>query len=86
MSVYTVQKLLREIQRNPGVRTAFFDDAFSAMQSFDLTDSERSAVAKRDYKTLYDMGVHGLLLRPFSIMNGQSEADYLNEIRGGEER
>jgi len=31
---------------------------------------------------LYGMGVHGLLLRPFTILHKVAEPDYLKAIRG----
>ena len=52
------------------------------VQSYDLTDDERDALLKLDIGRLYAKGVHGLLLRPFTIIHSVSEPDYLKAIRG----
>jgi len=40
------------------------------------------ALLKLDVGALYAMGVHGLLLRPFTILHKVAEPDYLKAIRG----
>ena len=52
-----------------------------ALQGKGLTDEERDALVARDYRALYNLGVHGLILRPFSIINGTSEQEYLTAKR-----
>ena len=81
MSVYALQKLIREINRNPQKREAFFAAPEGAMEGFELTDAEKAALAARDYGALYRLGVHGLLLRPFSLLHSVPEPDYLAAIR-----
>lgn len=85
MSLYALQKLIREINRNPGVRTRFFEEAEALLAEHELSGEERTALAARDYRKLYALGVHGLLLRPFSILHQVSEPDYLDAIRGDPE-
>lgn len=80
---YALQKLIREINRNPSVRKHFFEAPEAAMAAYPLSDDEKSALVSRDYGRLYQLGVHGLLLRPFSILHSVSEQDYLNAIRRG---
>ena len=82
MSAYTLQKAIREINRDPGARASFMAAPMQALEGKGLTDGEREALVARDYRTLYNLGVHGLILRPFSIINGTSEQDYLTAIRG----
>jgi len=82
MSIYALQKLIREINRNPATRGRFVDTPDELLAEHDLEDLEREALAARDYRRLYAMGVHGLLLRPFSILHQVSEPDYLEAIRG----
>lgn len=82
MSLYALQKLIREINRSPATRTRFFDDTDALLAEHDLGAEERRALAARDYRALYAMGVHGLLLRPFSLLHQVSEPDYLEQIRG----
>ncbi|HTJ95703.1 MAG TPA: aromatic ring-opening dioxygenase subunit LigA [Pararobbsia sp.] len=85
MSVYTLQKVIREINRNPEVRQRFMADAAGTIAGLELSDEERAALSARDFASLYRLGVHGLLLRPFSILHGVSEASYLESIRGSDQ-
>jgi hypothetical protein len=81
MSAYTLQKAIRNINRRPEARAEFESapEAFAAR--YELSGEEKSALLARDYGTLYRLGVHGLLLRPFSLLRGVPEADYLAAIR-----
>lgn len=85
MSLYALQKLIREINRNPAVRGRFAEQTDALLAEHELSDAERAALAARDYRRLYHMGVHGLLLRPFSILHQVPEPDYLDAIRGDPE-
>jgi hypothetical protein len=80
MSIYALQKTIREINRNHEMRQRFIAAPQDALVDFDLTSEERDALVSRDYRALYRLGVHGLILRPFSIINGVSEKDYLGAI------
>lgn len=81
MSAYALQKLIREVNRNTVARDAFKADAAGFAAGFELTEDERAAVVSRDWTALYRLGVHGLLLRPFSILHGTPEPEYLTAIR-----
>jgi Aromatic-ring-opening dioxygenase LigAB, LigA subunit len=80
MSIYALQKTIREINRNNETRQRFLATPQEALMGAELTGEERDALIARDYRALYRLGVHGLILRPFSIINGVSEADYLSAI------
>jgi hypothetical protein len=82
LSLYALQKLIREVNRDPKTRERFSKSAAEVAREHDLSSSERDALVNRDYGALYRLGVHGLLLRPFSIIHGVSEPDYLQAIRG----
>ncbi|MDB5599833.1 MAG: Extradiol ring-cleavage dioxygenase LigAB LigA subunit [Xanthobacteraceae bacterium] len=81
MTTYSLSKLLREVNRNPDIRARFMQDAKAVSMEFDLTPEEREAVVSRDIGALYRFGVHGLILRPFTIIHNVSEPDYLTAIR-----
>ena len=68
VSSYSLQKLIREINRNPQLRERFFQSAESVAAACDLSSDEKTALVAKDYGVLYRLGVHGLLLRPFSIL------------------
>ena len=81
MTLYALQKLIREVNRNPDTRQAFFESPAQVAAGFELSATEFEALVRRDYGALYRLGVHGLLLRPFSILHSVSEPDYLRAIR-----
>jgi hypothetical protein len=82
MSVYALQKLIRDVNRRPDRREAYFQSPGTFAQGYDLSEHERAALIALDMGALYGMGVHGLLLRPFTILHKVAEADYLKAIRG----
>ncbi|MYF68881.1 MAG: hypothetical protein F4053_06105 [Proteobacteria bacterium] len=81
MSLYQVQKLVQSVNRDAESRTRFLESRESFAGEFELTDDEREALVSMRIHDLYDMGVHPLLLRPFTIIHGVSETDYLKAIR-----
>lgn len=81
MSLYQVQKLVQAVNRDAESRTRFLESRESFSGEFELTDVERDALVNMKIHALYDMGVHPLLLRPFTIIHGVSEPDYLKAIR-----
>jgi Aromatic-ring-opening dioxygenase LigAB, LigA subunit len=81
MSTYALNKLLREVNRNPGIRERFLKDASAVAAEYDLTEEERRAAVERDVSALYRLGVHGLILRPFTIIHEMPEPAYLEAIR-----
>lgn len=82
MSAYTLNKLLREVNRNPQIRERFFKAPEDVLDGFELTSEERQAIIAGDIGALYRFGVHGLILRPFTLLQGMPEPDYLRAIRG----
>jgi hypothetical protein len=81
MSLYQVQKLLREVNRHEERRAHYLKDPEDFVKGYELTAEERRAVLALDYGTLYGMGVHALLLRPFSLLNKADEPSYLAALR-----
>jgi hypothetical protein len=82
MSLYALQKLIRDVNRKPACREAYFKSAATFADGYDLTEDERSALIDMDIGALYAMGVHGLLLRPFTLLRQMPEPQYLEAIRG----
>jgi hypothetical protein len=83
MSVYALQKLLRDVNRIPERRAAYFASPAQFAQGYELTERERDALLGFDIRALYEMGVHGLILRPFTILHKVSDPDYVKALRGG---
>ena len=83
MAIYELQKMIRDVNRTPDLRALYFSEPDRVVARYDLSDEERAALAAGDFGALYRLGVHGLLLRPFSILHQVSERDYLAAIRQG---
>ena len=62
MSLYYTQKLLYDLNRDPGLRQRFLDQPEPVLGGYDLTDEERDAFRRRDIGLLYVLGVNGQLL------------------------
>ena len=81
MTTYALNKMLRDINRNPERRQQYLSDAPAFASAYDLDPEERAAFLGFEIGTLYRMGVHGLILRPFTLLKQMPEADYLRAIR-----
>ena len=83
MSAYQLQKLCRAVNSDPAARTRYMEEREAFVDGFDLSDAERAALLSLDIDALYDLGVHPLLLRPFTIINGVSQDEYLAALNPG---
>lgn len=81
MSLYALQKMLRDVNRLPDRREAYFAAKERFADGYDLTPEERDAFLRLDVARLYALGVHGLILRPFTLLHKMPEDDYLRAIR-----
>jgi hypothetical protein len=82
MSLYQLQKLIYHINRDPAQRERYRQDPTAFIKTYELTDEESTAVLNVDVRTLYAMGVHSLLLRPFSLLHKVSNEDYAKALKG----
>jgi len=82
MSLYQVQKLIYHVNRDPERRERYRQDATTFVKSYDLTETESAALLHVDVRALYTMGVHSLLLRPFTLLNKVSNDDYAKALKG----
>ena len=83
MSLYTLQKLLFHLNRDPRVKQRFQIDLDGLLGEYDLTDEEREAVAGHDIGKLYVLGVNGQLLMHLSSQIRQPWAEYIAAMREG---
>jgi hypothetical protein len=83
MSLYYVQKLLYQLNRDPSVRRRFAEDRDGVLAEYRLTSAEREALAAGDIGLLYVMGVNGQLLMHYSALLGQSWDEYIAAMRAG---
>lgn len=83
MSLYYVQKLLYELNRNPRTRERFAAERDDLLGDYDLTDEELEAIRKPDIGLLYVLGVNGQLLMHFAALHQYPWDDYLEAMREG---
>jgi len=82
MSLYQVQKLIYHVNRDPERRERYRQDAPNFVKTYDLTERESAAILNVDVRALYAMGVHSLLLRPFTLLHKISNEDYAKSLKG----
>jgi hypothetical protein len=82
MSLYQLQKLIYHVNRDPSHRQRYRQDPVGFARSYELTPEEESAVVKVDVRKLYALGVHSLLLRPFTLLHQVSNEDYAKALAG----
>lgn len=81
MSLYYLQKLLYELNRDPELQARFVDDKDSVMAKFSLTAEEYGAVKEEDIGLLYILGVNGQILMHYAAMCGYAWPDYIQTMR-----
>lgn len=86
MSVYYVQKLIYEINRNNSIKERFNEDLDGLLADYELTDEEVRALKEPDIGLLYVLGVNGQLLMHYAPLFGIQWFDYLDEMRKGIEK
>ena len=82
MSAYGLNKMIRDLNRDPQCRQRHTASPAEFVRGYDVSPEETTAFLAYDVRTLYKLGVHGLILRPFTLINKMSETDYLQAIRG----
>jgi hypothetical protein len=86
MSLYYVQKLLFELNRDPLVRKRFETARDELLAEYELTAEERAAILDEDIGLLYVLGVNGQLLMHYSALIGQPWDEYIAAMRAGVEK
>ena len=84
MSLYEVQKLLFHVNREPKIFDRFLRARETLIAEYRLTEEEQHALLETDFRSLYEMGVHSLLLGPLAATLGLSFPDYLAILRGNQ--
>lgn len=74
MSAYT-NKMLREVNWKSGDTATLHGRSRSVATDYALSEEERRAFVHNDIGALYRLGVHGLILRPFTLLRQMPEPD-----------
>jgi hypothetical protein len=83
MSLYYLQKLLYNLNRDELVQQRFKANLTGLLDEYELTPEERQAVVRHDIGKLYVLGVNGQLLMHLSALIGQPWAEYIAAMREG---
>jgi Aromatic-ring-opening dioxygenase LigAB, LigA subunit len=86
VSLYNVQKLLYQLNRDPAIRRRFGEDIGTLLADYELTDEERRAILEPDIGLLYVMGVNGQILMHYAALRGYEWNAYIEAMREGERR
>ena len=82
MSLYQLQKLIYHVNRDPAQRERYRQDPAAFVETYDLSDDEAQAALSVDVRALYSLGVHSLLLRPFTLLHKVTNEDYAKALKG----
>jgi len=83
MSLYYVQKLLYQLNRDPAIRRRFESNRAELLDEYELTAEERTAIETGDVGLLYVMGVNGQILMHYAALLGQPWDVYIEAMREG---
>ena len=83
MSLYQVQKLIYQLNRDPRTRERYAAERDAVLAEYELNDEERLAIVQPDIGLLYVLGVNGQLLMHFAALHKIEWLDYLERMRQG---
>ena len=86
MSLYYVQKLLYQLNRDPAKKQRFDEDRKTVLAQYEFTDEEIRALKKPDIGLLYVLGVNAQLLMHYATMRGYDWRQYIQAMRNGVEK
>jgi len=81
MSLYALQKLLYELNRDPRVQHEFITDREAVLARFRLSEEEADAIRKDDIGMLYILGVNGQILMHFAAWRGLAWDEYIEAMK-----
>jgi hypothetical protein len=86
MSLYSIQKLIFQLNREAGARKRYEEDFDGLLAEFDLTEEELRAIREPDIGLLYVMGVNGQLLMHYAALRGFEWTKYIEAMKEGERK
>ena len=81
MSLYSLQKLIYELNRDPKVQQEFLDDREALLVRFRLSEEEAEAIRGDDIGMLYILGVNGQILMHFAAWRGLAWDEYIQAMK-----
>jgi hypothetical protein len=86
MSLYGVQKLIFQLNREPAMRQRYEQDFEGLLAEFELNEEELQAIRAPDIGLLYVMGVNGQLLMHYAALRGFEWSAYIEAMKEGERK
>jgi hypothetical protein len=81
MSLYALQKLLYELNRDPAIQQAFTADREAVLARYKLSKEEAEAIRSDDIGKLYILGVNGQILMHFAAWRGLPWDEYIQAMK-----
>jgi hypothetical protein len=81
MTLYRLQKLIYELNRDPHVQEAFLADRDGLLSKYQLSDEEAEAIGADDIGKLYILGVNGQILMHFAAWRGLAWDAYIKAMK-----
>jgi len=81
MSLYYLQKLLYQLNRDEELQQRFLADKEAVLADYRLEEEEIEAVSKPDIGKLYILGVNGQILMHYAAMCGYAWPEYIQAMR-----
>tara|TARA_R110001599_G_scaffold353462_1_gene592930 strand:- start:29299 stop:29613 length:315 start_codon:yes stop_codon:yes gene_type:complete len=81
MSLYYLQKLLFQLNRDAELQQRFLADKDSVLAQYKLDEEEIVAVKTPDIGMLYILGVNGQILMHYAAMCGYAWPEYIQAMR-----
>ncbi len=83
MSLYFVQKLLYNLNRDTSVQEKFRHDIDALLAEYKLTNEERSWLKNGEVGELYIHGVNGQILMHYAAFIGHEWDEYIQAMKEG---
>ena len=81
MSLYALQKLIYELNRDRHVQEDFTKNRESVLARYRLSDEEADAIRRDDVGKLYILGVNGQILMHFAAWRGLAWDEYIQAMK-----
>jgi hypothetical protein len=81
MSLYTLQKLIYELNRDARMQEEFLADREAVLARFQLTPEEAEGIRNDDIGLLYILGVNGQILMHFAAWRGLAWDEYIQAMK-----
>lgn len=80
MSLHGLHSFMYRLKNDAEIQARFKQRSSAAFSGFELSDDEIRALRDGDVASLYSMGVHPLLLVPYSRYAGIARPEYLAKL------